>query len=592
VITLPAGLLAIQSKGHGIRPRLYTRAPVGGSWVEMQVVEATVSFAEPGAVPSRTLQGTVLLDTVDGRIITESFDDTFVDWSHAPLSPLGSWVKAEQLITRPDQTAYTVPWGVYRVDELEVDELTGSVTFSCSDASQQIADRKLVTLAQGRVKATDRYQARMNQMLTEVFTGGILPWWSGPNLVNIAMVQDRAFGGKGYQYDDDRMEALASLGALLSPGWRLITPRATDIGLLRLINPGGGELGTVIVSAGVNLVYGDFSDTVDRGDLFNEVVATYTWSGAGGYGRQVTQQRRMIAQYNDAGEELRTSGPFGFVTRDSVSLDMADNLSSAAADTEADKQAYAAIGRRMFLSRDVTVHTSPLYGIEQGDRVLLRMDPGDPGQGCTLVGATIPLHAAGGSWTLVLRLTKLLDSAWTPRYYKSIDETTYDNSGLEWVDFAPKLATVDLTDGRGDGTGKHNNVNRKWRGWSVSGASSTKGGSSLLATSSGGNVTYATSQGWSEAAAQHRYKASVSITAAKGSMQVRVGIDTDTQGVIWGTWKSYASGKNQTVTVDTVDKVSPAAVKFAVRIETSGMSKNEQVRLNSLAVQYATWTAS
>jgi hypothetical protein len=75
-------------------------------------------------------------------------------------------------------------------------------------------------------------------------------------------------------------------------------------------------------------------------------------------------------------------------------------------------------------------------------------------------------------------------------------------------------------------------------------------------------------------------------------MKVRVGIDTDTQGVIWGEWKSYASGKNQTVTVDTTTKVSPAAVKFAVRIETSGMSKNEQVRLNSLAVQYATWTAS
>ena len=318
MIKLPDDLLAIQSQGHRVRPRLYTRMPVGGGWIEMQVVEATVAFAEPGEFPRRTLDATVLLDTANGRILTESFDEQLVDWAHVPLCPLGSWVKAEQLITRPNGQEFTVPWGVYRVDTLDVDELTGSCKFTCTDASQQIADRKLVTLAMGRVKATDKYQTVMDRMCAEVFTGNIPPWWTGAHMVNLALVVDRAFGGKGGQYDEDRIDALANLGARLAAGWRLVCPRATNLGLLRLIHPGGGELGTVLVSGGVNLVYSDYSDAVDRADLFNEVLATYTWSGAGGFGRTITQQRRMVAQYTDAGEELRVGGPFGYVTRDTL----------------------------------------------------------------------------------------------------------------------------------------------------------------------------------------------------------------------------------------------------------------------------------
>jgi hypothetical protein len=322
------------------------------------------------------------------------------------------------------------------------------------------------------------------------------------------------------------------------------------------------------------------------------VLATYAWTGAGGFGRSVTQQRRMVAQYTDAGEELRVTGPFGYVTRDAVSVDIPDGMTSANADIEAEKQSYAAIGRSMYWSRDITVATSPVYGIEQGDRVLLRLDADDPGQGCTLVGATIPLHAGGGAWRLSLRLTKLIDPGWTPRYFKSVDETTYDESGLEWVDFNPNAKVVDQTDGKGDGTGKHNNVNRKWRGWHWSGASTSKGGSSLLLTSSSGNVTLWTDQGWTEAAYQHRYYAAVNLTAPHGAIKARIGIDTDIQGVIWGSWFSYTSGKSQTIAVDTGTKINPAAVKFGLRIETQGMQLNEQVRVNSIAVRLATWKAS
>jgi hypothetical protein len=594
MITLPSGLLAIQSQGHAVKPRLYTRMPVGGAWIEMQVVEATVTFAEPGEFPSRTLDATVLLDTTDGQIITESWDTEVVDWAHMPLCPLGSWVKAEQVITRPGQpdSTYTVSWGVYRVDSLDVDELTGSVRFTCSDASAQIADRRLVTLAMGRVKKTDKFQARMNTMVADVFSGNIIPWWTGANFVNLALVADRAYGGTGVQFDEDRMGALAELGSSLAAGWRLVCPRATNLGLLRLINPGGGELGTVIVAAGTNLVYAEFSDAVDREDLFNEVLATYTWTGAGGFGRQVTQQRRYIAQYNDVGEEIRVAGPFGYVTRDAINIDIPEGMTSANADLEAEKQSYEAIGRSMFLSRDISVSTSPIYGIEQGDRVLLRLDKNDPGQGCTLVGATIPLHAGGGAWRLSLRLTKLIDAGWKPRYYKGTDETTYDDSGLEWVDFNPNAKAVDQTDGKGDGTGKHNNVNRKWRGWHWSGASTSKGGATLLLTSSSGNITLWTDRGWTGSAAQRRYKASASLTAPHGAIKARVGVDTLTQGVIWGAWSAYGTGKTVTVAVDTTTRITTGSTNFGVRIETSGMKAKEQVRVNSIAVQFATWSAS
>ena len=235
-------------------------------------------------------------------------------------------------------------------------------------------------------------------------------------------------------------------------------------------------------------------------------------------------------------------------------------MTSAAADNEAEKQAYAAIGKSMYWSRDITVQTSPIYGLEQGDRVLLRTDLGDPGQAGTLVAATIPLHAAGGAWRLTVRLTKLIDAKWVPRYYKTTDTTTYSDSGLQWVDFNPIRAKIDLADGRGDGTGKHNNVNRKWRGWHIGGEKASKGGATLLVTSAGGNVTFATDQGWTEPGGQHRYKASASITAPHGAIQVRVGIDTNNQGVIWGAWKSYKTGKTQTVVVDTTTKINPTRV--------------------------------
>jgi hypothetical protein len=57
--------------------------------------------------------------------------------------------------------------------------------------------------------------------------------------------------------------------------------------------------------------------------------------------------------------------------------------------------------------------------------------------------------------------------------------------------------------------------------------------------------------------------------------------------VIWGDWKTFKTGKTQTVTIDTGIKINPAAVRFRLRVDTNGMSNNEQVRLNSAHVEKA-----
>jgi hypothetical protein len=577
---LPPDIEAVQAAGHTVLPKLYTRAPVGTKWILLKTVDATVTYGPAGEFPGRTLDATVLLET-DGYVnVTESADDGFVDWLHAPLSPFGSWVKAEQVITRPDGYTFLVPWGVYRVDELTIDELTGSVRISGTDATQQLLDRPLVTLGQGRVKSTDMFKARMTTMIQQVFTGNIRPFWT--SLLDLGTNVDRAYGGKGIQFEDDRMAALTALGSRLTPGWRLIAPRSGP--LLSLINPGEGDRGVARVSAGKNLVFAEFDDLVEREGMFNEVVVTYSRTDNVTGGRVRTQQKRIVAQYTDVGEELAVGGPFGYVTREAVSLEIPTG--TADPDDYAEEQAYLAIGRAMYLSREITCSCGPIYGLEQGDQVMLRIARSHVQQKTTLVGATIPLHAGGGPWQLTLRMVKTLDPAWKPKYYESVDETEYAND-FEWVDFSPAGVTIDLNDGRGDGTGKHNNVNRKWRGWTVDGASKTKGGTTLTATSSGGDVTFRTTEAWTENAGEHRYKGSASITAPKGSIKARVGLDTDAQGVIWGDWKTFKTGKTQTVTVDTGIKINPAAVRFRLRIDTNGMSGSEQVRLNSAHVEKA-----
>jgi hypothetical protein len=287
----------------------------------------------------------------------------------------------------------------------------------------------------------------------------------------------------------------------------------------------------------------------------------------------------VVVQYVDAGEELAGTGPFGWATRDAISVDIPTG--TADPDQYVKDLAYDTMGRSFYVSRTITVQSGPIYGLEQGDPVYVQFEKTGIRKLATLVGATIPLTAGGGAWSLELALVETLDSAWKPRYTVVVDETTYDDN-FDWADLKPTL-TVDLDAGHGSGK-----VKKAWRGWTVDNDSKLVGGGTLTATSDGGQVVFRTTdRAWSESASEHRYMAKASLTAAKGSMQARIGLDTNTQGIIWSVWTKFDASKSHTISIDTVRRVSPAAVSFGIRVETSGMTSGEQVRLNSASVEKA-----
>ena len=226
--------------------------------------------------------------------------------------------------------------------------------------------------------------------------------------------------------------------------------------------------------------------------------------------------------------------------------------------------------------------------------MLIRTELNDPGQAGTLVGATIPLHAAGGAWSLTVRLTKLIDAKWVPRYYKITDTTTYTDSGLDWVDFAPLLAKIDLADGRGDGTGQTQQRQHRNGGVGMCPApTATKGGSSLLVTSAGGNVTlYDRPRVDRTRRPAPLQSVGVNHRRPSRSIKVRVGIDTDNQGVIWGAWAVVQKRQNadRRGRHAPVDQPGGDVVRGAHRNLGHGRRRTDPAQL--AAVQRATWKAS
>jgi hypothetical protein len=573
---LPTDMRAVQEAGHRVVPRLWTRMPIGGSWIQLTVLDATVTYAAAAEYPGRTLEATVLLEAAGFPSIIDPFDNALVDWIHPPLSPFGSWLKAEQIVYRMDTTQIIIPWGIYRVDSIAVDQLASTVKITATDATSQISERQFTTLAQGRVGATQQIQARMTQMVTDVFSGNIIPWWSGP-VIDFSGLTDKAYGGKGGTYTEGRMDALAALCAKLTSAWRLIAPRQGSI--LKAVLPGDPDGEPAYVTVARNLIFPEFTDTVERDGLFNEVAVTYEVSNPDTYGQNRTQQRRVLAQYVDAGEELAGTGPFGWSTREAVSVDIPTG--TADPDGYAKDLAYDTMGQSFYVSRQITVQSGPIYGLEQGDPVYIQVETTGIRKRATLTGATIPLRADGGPWSLDLAMTETLDPAWKPRYTVTVDETTYEDN-FEWVSLNPAL-TVDLDAGHGAGK-----VKKAWRGWTVDNDSNLVGGATLTATSDGGQVVFRTTdRAWSESATEHRYNAKASLTAAKGTMQARIGLDTNTQGIIWSSWVKFDSGKSHTIGIDTKRLVNPSAVSFGIRVETSGMSSGEQMRLNGASVEKA-----
>jgi hypothetical protein len=558
--TLPTDTPYVQANSHRVIPLIDVRAPAGGAWVPMQVIEATITYGELRTAPVSTLSATVLIETKDGdELIGEE----------APLSIFGSWLRVRQQVYREDSSTFIVPWGFFRVDELTVDRLVGAVTLTCTDALQQVASHGLLTLAQGRVLKTHHFQARLQTLLgTPMAT---IPTFWGATLIDWGGTADRVVGGVGAQYADDRFEGISSLTAMYAPGWAWFCPAESSLFKIKEI----GAEPAAEVKPGVfgNLTYESYSDSVDRRDLFNAVVVTYSKiRTVSGGTKDQTLNMRVVVQYVDTLEEIRSTGPFGTQNRDAVGLDIS---TEAAAITKGQE----AIGRALRYTRDISVQCGPIYGLEPGDRVILtqpdRWRPGHDGMpvGGTLIGATIPLHAEGGAWQLTLRVTSLLDATWSPRPTTSIiDEIASTDDKADWWNLKPRADSKNIA------------LTTEFpRGWGVTGETSTRGGGALVAKATG-PVVMTSWYAWDERAGTHRYRAKASVKVSK-TQNVRVGIDTDMSGVFWGRAKQIKGGKTGTIGAD-VD-IPANANKLRIQVQFQGDAGGTDT-LNSVSMEYAT----
>jgi len=600
------GLSTTQEFTHGVIPRLYTRAPNGVAWIAMNVVGSpTVTYARAGEIPGRTLEADVTLDAVSGKLLIEPDDDDTgaVDWLSSPLSPYGSWIAAEQLVTDQTGKTHVVPWGIYRLDEIGLSELSGTIHLSCSDALNQVQDRKLVTLAQGRIKKTDQIGTVIKRMIDDALVGGIRSWW-GTTFALDTGITDRTYGTlNGKQFVDDRIEALTELGINLTAvndteklaGGGIYAPRMTgpltgwtaNGPALKLIRRRDPKRGQPEVSVKRNLVFSDQTDTINRDDLFNEIVALWQTTKQIDASHTRTIQRRYIAQYTDAGEELRGNGPFGLVTQDSVSIDIPDSVTPGTEDTYAQGQAILAIQNQLYATREIVVDSGPIYGLEQSDNVLVMFDDESMGTvSCEVIAATIPLGAGGGAWNLTLRTTQLLDT-WLPTYRKLVDDSSSVDGEFKWKTYAPNNGvTIDLNEGHGANAA---GGGRSWRGWTFTGvnAAKTKGGVSLTLTSTGTSINLKTGLGWLARQGDYRYRAWAKVQAVTDGQQFRIGAISDLGEATYGDWTSIKKDvkKSATITVE-LDVPTSASTSIQIVIDVMNMIVGGQARILSAGFNY------
>lgn len=190
-----------------------------------------------------------------------------------------------------------------------------------------------------------------------------------------------------------------------------------------------------------------------------------------------------------------------------------------------------------------------------------------------LIGATIPLQADDGAWTLQMINYKALDAGWVPKYRIVSDSTTVEDRA-DWQPFAPR---VRLALDTGFPTG-----------WAISGGSVKKSKSkvTLQVISNGGTVIMRTGQNWSDTNAEHRYRAKASIGLNNRGAFCDIGILYQPQNrIVWSKREWIPAKKSRTLSVDVT--VPAAATSFGVYVRFANSANNSDFRLYSLTVEKA-----
>jgi hypothetical protein len=447
MLTMPADVVDIQRRDHTLIGLCEARAPEGGAWHQMFVQSGTVTLSELGSLPCRTCQVTVL-----GWTQTETDVMDFLD-------VLGGWIRLTHKVVRANGSYALIPLGYFRVSRLELHPLDGTITISGEDSGALVRDYNLTTLKQGEVAASSTFVYAADIMLAAAMDG-IPAWWSG-STVDRTDAPSTSPGAR-MQLEGSRVDAVTKLIDNLkykirvpidgSSAFRFVKPNTPSN--TAVITVRGGQLGNLA----------DTSTVQDRQGIANVALTKYTTQQFALGARLVTKQRRLVEEYSASDADVRAGGPFGRVTMDVDSTSVTTDSGAIAA-------ADLALKKSLTQSRDFTVVTSPIYGLEEGDVIRLEQREGTGMRG-VLVGGSIGLTASD-SWTLTLRAFAPV-GRWGGGVRRSfITDASDIRDEADWID--TNNSTVDTT-------------GNTLTGWTIVNGQLGDGGSTIMGLGDGGNV--------------------------------------------------------------------------------------------------------
>ena len=507
MIITAGDIRSVEQRAHGLIGIAEVRAPDGGEWHPMLVKTGSLTAVPIGSLPARTATVIVMSWTDD--------NDDVTDW----LTPFGSWIRCYHKVIRVGGTVIMVPLGYFRVDKLAYDPLDGTIEITASDAGALLVDYALPTLAAGAVTTADTYLSRLTNMLADAMEG-IPPWWA--TVLDPGDASSTARPLARLQYTGARTVATADLAARLG---RVIAVPLDGSAVFRLaVQRDATDASDVTVRPGQlgNLV--QMAAEINRDGIANVALMTYTREVKAAGARTRIEQRRLVDAYTNPDADTAAYGPFGTVTIEVDSTNIADDTAAAAA-------ADAVLKSSLWQVRDVTTEISPCYGLESGDIIRVE-DQQTVATTGILAGAEIGLTAADG-WALTVR-TFVPVGKWSGPRRTVLTDAYEVRDDADWQAMASK--SVDLT-------------GQTTKGWAASGGTVKDGGSRLLFTASGSATArlYSTSAFAVPQSRRLRVRFSIKYDATSGAARARAYLDPNGSGPVYGPFVTIAAGKTKSV---------------------------------------------
>lgn len=503
-------ILDVQARAHGLTAVAEVRAPEGGAWHPLYLNGGHVELAEIGALPARKATLTVMTWSAETDDVTDH------------LTPFGSWIRLYHDVVRVGGTRIRVPLGYFRVDRIEINPLAGTITVTASDVGALVVDYGLTTLLQGQVTTAQTYLSALTGMLTTVLAG-IPAWWT--TAVDPGPASTTAKPAARLQYTGSRVDAATDLAARLT--CKITTPvDGTAAFRLAAARDASDESDvTIRPGEGGNLTIDGFATTMDRAGIANVAVMTYTQEVKTAGAKTRIEQRRLVEEYATAEADTAADGPFGRVTIEVESTNVANDTAARAA-------ADGALKNTLTQVRDLSLPTSPLYGLESGDIIRMEDTQSVATKGI-LAAASVGLTAAD-TWTITVR-SFIAVGRWSgPRRTVLTDAYTIRDD-TDWRDYPSK--TADLT-------------GHTTKGWTAAGGTVTDGGSRMAFKASGSaTATLSTAAAWT-VPGERRVRVRFSVKADTTATRARAYLKPGASPAVYGTFVTIAKGKTATVQAD------------------------------------------